>query len=253
MIEIEDDISVSEQEIETDLNSQFAVIFDNDGVLCDTERMSSQAFEMCLNECGFVLPDGDLLKYAGLTGDGAFELLQTTFGRIPEWDEFWVRKNVIYEQLAERDSIYPVRGAVELLEELTAASVPYAIASSASRRKVLYNLNAAGLMRYFEKAPIVSATEVTAGKPAPDLFLEAAKRLNVPVERCIGIEDSINGLLAISAAQMLPIAVTTTFNRASLEPYTPHVVSDLSELPLQKLMEFAALNGMTYAEGSPRV
>ena len=101
-------------------------------------------------------------------------------------------------------------GVPEVLGELGARGYRMALASSAEPVVIATNLDALDLGRFFEA--IVSGTEVARGKPAPDVFLETAKRLGLPAERCLVVEDSRNGLLAAKAAGMacavIPCATT---------------------------------------------
>jgi HAD superfamily hydrolase (TIGR01509 family) len=93
------------------------------------------------------------------------------------------------------------RGSVEALS----SRWPLGLASSSNREIIDLALELAGLARAFEVT--ISSEEVARGKPAPDVYLEAARRLGVPGERCVAIEDSANGLRAAAAAGMAAIAV----------------------------------------------
>lgn len=216
---------------------QFAVIFDNDGVLCDTEQLSGKAFQICLKSFGFDLPDGDLERYCGLDAKSAFETLKLAFGNTPNYDEFWVKKSGIYTELTEVEPILPINGAESFIDTLRSHDIPIAVASSAGKTRIVYNLTKAGLIKYFPDDCIFSPNEQMRGKPAPDLFLYAAKYLEISPNACIGIEDSTNGLTAIKAAGMKPIAIATTFPYETLYEYTPYVYPDLSGITIPHLLE----------------
>jgi HAD superfamily hydrolase (TIGR01509 family) len=94
----------------------------------------------------------------------------------------------------------PMAGVPEVLERVRASGYRMALASSAEPRVIRANLSALALEPLFEA--VVSGTQVARGKPAPDVFLAAAERLDVPPAQCLVIEDSRNGLLAAKAAGM---------------------------------------------------
>jgi HAD superfamily hydrolase (TIGR01509 family) len=98
--------------------------------------------------------------------------------------------------------LQPVAGAADVLEKLAADGVPYCVASSGSHERIRVGHRAAGLDRFFDEGRIFSSQDVGRGKPAPDLFLYAAERMGVPVERCAVVEDSPLGVRAAVAAGM---------------------------------------------------
>jgi HAD superfamily hydrolase (TIGR01509 family) len=103
-----------------------------------------------------------------------------------------------------RERVPLIDGAVEAVERL-AAEFPLAVASSSNRELIDLALSLTGLARFFRAS--VSSEEVERGKPAPDVYLEAARRLGAEPRRCAAVEDSTNGLLAAKAAEMLVVAV----------------------------------------------
>jgi HAD superfamily hydrolase (TIGR01509 family) len=103
-----------------------------------------------------------------------------------------------------REELPLLPGAVEAVEAL-AARWPLGLASSSNRELIDLVLRVSGLERWF--AATVSSEEVARGKPAPDVYLEAARRLDVPAERCAAVEDSENGILSAKAAGMRVVAI----------------------------------------------
>jgi HAD superfamily hydrolase (TIGR01509 family) len=103
-----------------------------------------------------------------------------------------------------RDELPLLDGAVKAVERV-AARWPVAVASSSNRELIDLVLELSGLARLF--AATVSSEEVPRGKPAPDVYLEAARRMGVAPERCAGVEDSENGILSAKAAGMRVIAI----------------------------------------------
>jgi HAD superfamily hydrolase (TIGR01509 family) len=127
-----------------------------------------------------------------------------------------------------------VPGAVEAVARI-AASIPSAIASSAHPAVIAAALGAVGLVGRFRA--VVSADDVAAGKPAPDVYLEAARRLGTPADRCLVVEDSLNGVLAGRAAGMTVVLVPN----ASVPPgkgaaeAADHVIARLADLDPRRL------------------
>ncbi|MFG2027544.1 HAD family hydrolase [Streptomyces sp. NPDC048825] len=177
------------------------VIFDNDGVLVDSEPISNKLLAAYLTELGHPTSYEDSLRdYMGAAMHGVHDLvLERTGQRLPEdFDEvFHGRVFAAFER-----ELGPVAGAVEVLEKLAADGVAYCVASSGSHERIRVGHRATGLKQWFEDARIFSSQDVGRGKPAPDLFLYAAERMGVRPERCVVVEDSPLGVRAAVAAGM---------------------------------------------------
>jgi HAD superfamily hydrolase (TIGR01509 family) len=177
------------------------VIFDNDGVLVDSEPISNRLLAAYLTELGHPTSYDDSLRdYMGAAMHRVHDLiLERTGRRLPEDfdDVFHRRVFAAFEQDLE-----PVPGVGDVLEKLTADGVPYCVASSGSHERIRVGHRKTGLDRWFDDARIFSSQDVGRGKPAPDLFLHAAERMGVAPERCVVIEDSPLGVQAAVAAGM---------------------------------------------------
>src|SRR3989442_13389089 len=129
---------------------------------------------------------------------------------------------------AYRKRLPLIPGAVEAVRRL-AARFPLAVASSSNRPLIDAVLEVAGLTEYFQAT--VASEEVERGKPAPDVYLEAARRLGVPPERCAAVEDSHNGIRSAKAAGMRCIAIPNPhFPPGDALDEADVVVSDLASL-----------------------
>ncbi|MBC9730216.1 HAD family phosphatase [Streptomyces sp. TRM68367] len=177
------------------------VIFDNDGVLVDSEPISNRLLAAYLTELGHPTSYEDSIRdYMGSAMHRIHELvLERTGQRLPEDfdDVFHARVFAAFERELE-----PVPGAVGALEKLAADGVPYCVASSGSHERIRVGHQKTGLDRWFDEGRIFSSQDVGRGKPAPDLFLHAARRMGVPAERCAVVEDSPLGVRAAVAAGM---------------------------------------------------
>src|SRR5690349_6764096 len=177
------------------------VIFDNDGVLVDSEPISNTILAAYLTELGHPTSYEESIRdYMGSAMHRIHELVLERSGRrLPEDfdDVFHGRVFAAFER-----ELQPVQGAVELLEKLAADEVPYCVASSGSHERIRVGHRKTGLDRWFDEGRVFSSQDVGRGKPAPDLFLHAAERMGVAPERCVVVEDSPLGVRAALAAGM---------------------------------------------------
>ncbi|MFM9709259.1 HAD family hydrolase [Streptomyces galilaeus] len=177
------------------------VVFDNDGVLVDSEPISNRLLAAYLTELGHPTSYEDSIRdYMGSAMHRIHDLVLERSGeRLPaDFDDvFHSRVFAAFER-----ELRPVPGATGVLEKLAADGVPYCVASSGSHERIRVGHRATGLDRWFEDTRIFSAQDVGKGKPAPDLFLHAAERMGVAPERCVVVEDSPLGVRAAVAAGM---------------------------------------------------
>jgi HAD superfamily hydrolase (TIGR01509 family) len=177
------------------------VIFDNDGVLVDSEPISNRLLAAYLTELGHPTSYEDSLRdYMGAAMHRVHDLVAERTGqRLPvDFDDvFHARVFAAFER-----DLKPVAGVEEVLQKLAADSVPYCVASSGSHERIRVGHRTTGLDRWFDEGRIFSSEDVGRGKPAPDLFLYAARRMRVAPERCVVIEDSPLGVRAAIAAGM---------------------------------------------------
>ncbi|WP_369157309.1 HAD family hydrolase [Streptomyces sp. R02] len=177
------------------------VIFDNDGVLVDSEPLSNRHLAAYLTELGHPTTYEDSIRdYMGSAMHRVHDLIEERTGqRLPaDFDDvFHARVFAAFER-----ELKPVPGVADVLEKLAADGVPYCVASSGSHERIRVGHRAAGLNRFFDDGRIFSSQDVGRGKPAPDLFLYAAERMGTTPERCVVVEDSPLGVQAAVAAGM---------------------------------------------------
>lgn len=181
-----------------------AVVFDMDGLLFDTETLYLEAATTAVVEIGHEVGIEVFQRMIGVPWSRNREMLLDHFGADFPADGFvavWLRH---YAALAEkRLALKP--GALELLDTLDALHLPRAIATSSSHSTVQHHLRAHDLAGRFDA--IVGAGDYPAGKPAPDPFLAAARRLGAEPAHCLALEDSHNGVRSASAAGMMTVMV----------------------------------------------
>ncbi|MEU9173752.1 HAD family hydrolase [Streptomyces sp. NPDC048420] len=204
------------------------VIFDNDGVLVDSEPISNRHLAAYLTELGHPTSYEDSIRdYMGSAMHRIHDLvLERTGRRLPEDfdDVFHARVFAAFER-----ELKAVAGVSGVLEKLAADGVPYCVASSGSHERIRVGHRAAGLDRWFEDGRIFSSEDVGRGKPAPDLFLYAAERMGVEPGRCVVVEDSPLGVQAANAAGMDVYGFTAMTSADKLKGAT-QLFSDMGEL-----------------------
>ncbi|MDF3301823.1 HAD family hydrolase [Streptomyces tropicalis] len=177
------------------------VIFDNDGVLVDSEPISNRLLAAHLTELGHPTSYEDSIRdYMGSAMHRIHELvLERTGERLPDDfdDVFHARVFAAFER-----ELKPVAGVAGVLEKLAADGTPYCVASSGSHERIRVGHRTTGLDRWFDEERVFSSQDVGRGKPAPDLFLYAAERMGVAPARCVVVEDSPLGVRAAVAAGM---------------------------------------------------
>ncbi|NUK75738.1 HAD family hydrolase [Streptomyces lunaelactis] len=183
------------------------VIFDNDGVLVDSEPISNTILAGYLTELGHPTSYEESLRdYMGAAVHRIHDLVRERTGQaLPaDFDDtLHARVFAAFER-----ELAAVDGVTEVLEKLVADGVPYCVASSGSHERIRVAHRKTGLDRWFEDRTVFSAEDVGRGKPAPDLFLHAAERMGVAPERCVVVEDSPLGVAAARAARMDVYAFT---------------------------------------------
>ena len=193
------------------------VIFDCDGVLVDSEVLAAEVLSECFQEEGLELTAEDVIEaYRGKSVPDCVVVAAVALAQLPHWqglveNELSVRAGAFWRNMqlrtleACRGRLKPIPGVEDVLKALQAHSIPFAVASNGKHEKMAITLDITGLLAYV-KGRIFSFEDVARGKPAPDLFLFAAKTLGVDPENAIVVEDSLTGIQAALAAGMRPLA-----------------------------------------------
>ncbi|MBI5096464.1 MAG: HAD family phosphatase [Nitrospirae bacterium] len=217
-----------------------AIIFDFDGIITDSEPVHLKMFQKVLSEMGITLNARDYYEvYLGMDDKGCFTtiLKSNGIGTAPLLIQSLIQKktNYLMEYIKNDLFIYP--GVVELVDS-SRKDYLLAIASGALRHEIEFVLESAGIRSAFNV--IVSAEDVSEGKPNPECFNKALEQLNgiseerIKRDECLVIEDSIAGIEAARAAGMRCVAVTNTYSRDRLI-LADRVVKELSEINLENL------------------
>ena len=181
-----------------DLNSNVdLVIFDCDGVLVDSEVISCRAHAETLTRHGYPITAEQVLeRFLGVSDREARQTIEREMGReLPDDFEAQMKQAALQRYTGELGAIPNIGEAIDAIR------LPKCVASSGTPEKIHHGLTCAGL--YDQLAPhIFSATQVSRGKPAPDLFLFAAEQMKVQPAQCLVIEDSVPGVTGGRAAGM---------------------------------------------------
>jgi len=180
-----------------------AVLFDLDGVLLDSEHVWDQARRELARERERPWPETATRAMMGMSSLEWSRYMHDVVG-VPDPPEEISREVVGRLEEIYRRELPLVEGAVEAVQRL-AARWPLGLASSSNRELIDLVLELSGLARYFQAT--VSSEEVARGKPEPDVYLEAARRLDVAPERCAAVEDSDAGIRSAKAAGMRVLAI----------------------------------------------
>jgi HAD superfamily hydrolase (TIGR01509 family) len=174
------------------------VIFDLDGTVLDSERFPLEAWPEVSRKHGYPATAELAGRLVGINEADERALLRNEFGAAYPYTEIRNEAGALFREKARRDGIAVKKGFEELLYRIRTLGLPYALATSTSRAIVGWKLSCAGLDGAFPV--IVCGDEVENGKPAPDIFLEAARLMDRNPKDCIGIEDSTAGLRGLCGA-----------------------------------------------------
>ena len=181
------------------MKPSFAVIFDMDGVLFDSESVYIEGYVKYASDYPDIRETS--LSCVGANGKKTREIFLAKYGEDFPFDDYY-RKVKAYV----RSNPIPLKkGAAEILKFLSENNIPLALASSTSTPSVMKMLEEAYLLPYFDK--IICGDMVSHSKPHPEIFLKTAEELGYAPENCYVIEDSYNGIRAAYNAGMIPVMV----------------------------------------------
>ena len=208
-----------------------ALLFDMDGTMVDNMRFHNLAWRTWLAEQGVEISDEDF--YARGAGHTNTEILRTFYAADltpAEIDRMKDEKEELYREMI-KPHLKPVPGLPELLASARRLGLKTAVATSAPHVNLNFHLDGMHLRPFFDA--LVGEEDVRHGKPAPDLFLEAARRLGVDAGACLVFEDSPPGLEAVRRANMRAIALTVSYPASVLEsqPAVLQLIPDYRALP----------------------
>jgi beta-phosphoglucomutase len=182
-----------------------AVVFDMDGLMLDTEPLYKSSWQQALEELGHELDDASYLRFVGRSTEDCENELVAKLGQAFPLETFRHRWPVLWRTCADEQGIAAKAGLHELIAFVRDEGLPLALATSSDSSFTELSLGCANLLGSFDV--VVTGDQVTHLKPAPDIYIEAARRLAVDARHCVALEDSEAGIMAASRAGMVPLLV----------------------------------------------
>lgn len=214
-----------------------SIIFDMDGVLVDSEPWHYDIESQLFNKLGLDVPEDVHLTYVGTAADHLYSDLKERYNlsmsvpELIEWDSEYRLK--IFREM---DNIKPNPGLIDLLEEIKRSGLKIGIATSSIYELVEIILEKCGINTYFDT--ITTTDQAGKSKPAPDVYLLAAKKLVVNPENCVVIEDSSHGINAAKSAGMFCIAYQQHNNLLQDASGADKLIHSFNEINLPLIQEY---------------
>ena len=212
-----------------------AVLFDMDGLIVDTEPIHFQAFREYLKQFKVEMPESLMRAFVGFSEAENMRDLKEKYGIETPVEEMVLGRRAIYLNLVQTEPLTVFPGFWELTEEVGKRGLKQAVVSSSTRDQV-----ETVLPRLFEMRPdlrgpdsyfdaVVTGSDITHTKPAPDIYLLAAEKIGLPPEECLAFEDTPPGLKAATSAGCTAVAVPNEYSRGLEFPGARAVIGSLGE------------------------
>ncbi|MEN8235663.1 MAG: HAD family phosphatase [Actinomycetota bacterium] len=201
-----------------------AVVWDCDGVLVDSEPLADAIWARVVADRDYTMTDEDAEACRGLNEVATYAYFAERADLLPFTEHMEALDAIRVPMFEERLAAFS--DSEDTVRALAGQGIPMAVASSSRRHALDHKLALVGLDRYFDA--IAGGNEVEAAKPAPDVYLEAARRLGVPPGRCLAVEDSENGATAAVAAGMRVVMIrrdgSISPNHSTVTEITPDLI-----------------------------
>ncbi len=217
--------------------SSLGVLFDLDGVLIDSHDQHQRSWFQLAEEISEPLSEAQFKESFGMRNEMC---IPHVFKWAKEEETEKIRnlgdrKEELYRELLASGGLEPLPGVMDLVTDLREHDIPFSLGSSTSRKNIEVCFRSTGLDQFFGPH-YTGAEDVTRGKPAPDVFLEAARKIERTPEHCVVFEDAHVGIEAAHAGGMKTIAVTTTHPGSSFTEFCPNLIIDsLAEVDASRI------------------
>lgn len=210
------------------------VIFDMDGVIVDTEPVHHYAYYQHFKLLNIDVSHEMYTSFTGNSTKNVFERLKAHFDLQEEVPHLvQTKRNLFNDAFDTKEDLYLLDGVEDLIKELYENGIQLVLASSASKVTIERIFNRFGLHKYFTH--IVSGEDFPKSKPDPAIFIHAAHLSNTPVENCIVIEDSTNGIKAAKAANIYCVGYQSVNSKLQDYSLADLVISHFNELSFEKV------------------
>ncbi len=213
--------------------SEFAIIFDMDGVLLDSLRIIRDAFNLIFKKHGFQLSDTDFGKVKGMSLRDQLKLWNKKYNMDYETMEFSREAWAIEKETIK--NIKPDIDLISFLDEMKEKGIPMAVGTSSTRKRAEEIINILGLDKYMKT--IITAEHVDNHKPHPETFLATAKALNTDPQKCVVIDDSDSGIEAAKRGDMKAIAFLTRYHTKEELNDSDLIIDSFSQISYKKIKE----------------
>ena len=205
------------------------VIYDMDGLLLDTESLNEQVNAAIVKRYGKTFTTEIKIAIAGTTAINSAKTIIESLQLPLTIDEYLAERNKLLYPLYSSAKTFP--GVIKLVEHLAQHNIPQAIASSSSQQNFeLKTVNHQDWLKHFQLFTLGDDPEIQQGKPAPDIFLLTAQRMNAKPENCLVFEDSLSGMKAAIAAGMSVVVIP--------DPLFDQQLFSAADIVLNSIQEF---------------
>lgn len=208
--------------------NNWGAIFDWDGVIVNSAAQHEESWERLAAEEQLRLPPHHFKQGFGMKNEVIIPGILKWTDAPEEVHRLSLRKEELYREIIAENGIDPLPGVLEFFDWLDEHDVPRVVGSSTHRANIELSLRAMGLQDFF--TDLVTAEDVSHGKPDPEVFLKGAERIRRPPEKCVVFEDAHHGIEAGKAGGMRVIGLETTHERETLQE-ADLVVKRLDEIP----------------------
>lgn len=206
-----------------------AVIFDLDGTLIDNNAYHIEAWKIFYDKIGKSFSKEEYTNNInGRINRDIFNYIFETILSADMVDEYSIEKEAMYRDLYAQH-IKPIEGLINFLDELEAAKIPKAIATSGLAPNINFMFEHVPIKKYYTN--VIDASQIKNGKPHPEIFLKAAASVNANPKNCVAFEDSVAGMRSAKAAGMKVVGLTTTHNAAEIHE-ADFIIKDYTEVSL---------------------
>ena len=211
------------------------VIFDMDGVIVDTEPVHHYAYNQHFEQLNIEVNAEMYASFTGNSTKNIFERLKIQFNLAEEVNALVeTKRNLFNDAFDSKEDLYLLDGVEDLIKDLYDNGMQLVLASSSATVTINRVFNRFGLHKYFTH--IVSGEDFPKSKPHPAIFLRAAELANTPVENCIVIEDSTNGIMAAKAAGIYCIGYDSFHSKLQDYSLADVVITDFKELSYERIL-----------------
>ncbi|MCL2360615.1 MAG: HAD family phosphatase [Defluviitaleaceae bacterium] len=205
-----------------------AIAFDMDGVLIDSQPLHYEIDMAVLKKCNYSATLDTVTPYTGISTPDRWPRYKESLGLAQSVDELIALSNYYMTEIFNNTNLMPTDGIVDLLRFLREKNIPTAIASSSSHELIDMVLEKIKTRQYFTH--FISGEDFKKGKPAPDIYLAAAKSFGLPPEECIAVEDSLIGILAAKNAGFTCIAYVNPSTHGQDFTHANHVITHFHQV-----------------------